>query len=227
MHSLIELQEEMRACRRCLASGFEIVPGAIFSGGAAAKVMIIGQAPGVTEVEAQRPFNAGSGKRLFGWLKQAGWEETQFRNQQYMTAVTKCYPGKSSNGRGDRVPTRAEQRLCRPFLERELALVDPRLVIPVGGLAIRLFFENGARLKDVIGTAAYVPSETQVGSAAIELTRAEQRREFDAALPMAGRWIVPLPHPSGASTWPNLPGNRALIERAIGLLAEIRQAWDL
>jgi uracil-DNA glycosylase len=227
MLSLIDLQQEMRTCQRCLESGYQITPGAIFSGGAEAKVMIIGQAPGVTEVEAQRPFNAGSGKRLFGWLKQAGWEETQFRNQQYMTAVTKCFPGKSSNGRGDRVPTRAEQQLCRPFLNAELALVDPRLVIPVGGLAIRLFFENSARLKDVIGTAAYVPFETSRVSAAFDMARAERRREFDSALPTAGRWIVPLPHPSGASTWPNLPANRALIERAIGLLSEIRQAWDL
>jgi uracil-DNA glycosylase len=181
------LHTEMRACRRCLEAGFSITPGAIFSGPASARVMIVGQAPGVTEVEAQRPFNASSGRRLFQWLAEAGWDEDDFRATQYMTAITKCYPGKSPGGKGDRAPSHAEQKLCAPFLEQELVLVRPEIVVPVGGLAIRRFLGK-VKLADVVGTA----------------TQDDK-----------GRWIVPLPHPSGASLWLNKPEHQALVQRAI------------
>ncbi|MEE8390482.1 MAG: uracil-DNA glycosylase family protein, partial [Anaerolineae bacterium] len=174
---LTTLHIQMQSCRRCLEAGYPIVPGAVFSGPATARVMIVGQAPGITETQVGRPFNGSSGRRLFRWLAQAGWEETEFRATQYMTAVTKCFPGKASGGKGkgDRVPTRAEQKLCAPFLEWELALVQPKLLVPVGGLAIRRFL-GSVKLAEVVG----------------EVVQDE-----------AGHWIVPLPHPSGASLWLN------------------------
>ncbi|MCA9939335.1 MAG: uracil-DNA glycosylase family protein [Anaerolineales bacterium] len=220
---LQQLHEEMRACRRCLEAGHDIVPGAVFQGRLGARVMLIGQAPGVTEVEAKRPFNAGSGRRLFQWLGAAGWEEDTFRQTQYMTAVTKCYPGKSGNGKGDRVPSRDEQAFCRPFLEREMALINPRLIIPVGGLAIKLFFPARLSLAQIIGRAAYFPPQSVINPVNFDLRQAEMLDAFDAAKPRAGRWLVPLPHPSGASLWPNRPANQALIDRAIGILAQIRE----
>lgn len=190
--ALAELHAQLRACRLCLAAGYEITPPAVVAGQMGARIMTIGQAPGVTEVQAGRPFNAGSGQRLFQWLAEAGIEERWFRSTQYMTAVTKCYPGRARGGSGDRVPSPAERRLCRPFLERELALIDPRLIIPIGKLAIELFYESGQTLAEIIGT------QKQVG----------------------GRWIVPLPHSSGASRWHQTGPNRALIRRAIGLIGE-------
>jgi uracil-DNA glycosylase len=183
----------MRACRRCLEAGFSIAPGAVFSGHAAARVMVVGQAPGVTEVEAGRPFNASSGRRLFHWLERAGWEEDAFRATQYLTAVTKCYPGKSPGGKGDRPPSLAERRLCAPFLEREVALVQPEVIVPVGSLAVRRFM-GAVRLADVVGTAV----------------RDEE-----------GSWIVPLPHPSGASLWLNDPDHLRLVQRAVESLREL------
>ncbi len=75
------LEHDLRACRLCLDAGYTIAPGAIFSHPPSAPVMLVGQAPGITEVEAQRPFNAGSGKRLFRWLEQAGWQEDDFRRR--------------------------------------------------------------------------------------------------------------------------------------------------
>ena len=187
--ALAALHQEMRACRRCLEVGYPIAPGAVFSGSATARVMVVGQAPGVTETEVGRPFNGSSGRRLFQWLAQAGWEETSFRATHYLSAVTKCYPGKGVGGKGDRVPTRAEQNLCAPFLERELALVRPRLIVPVGGLAVRRFLGRRAgKLGDVVGEA------------------------FEAE---DGCRIVPLPHPSGASLWLNQPANRARVDRAL------------
>ena len=197
--ALANLQDQMRACRRCLEAGYAITPGAVCSGPATACVMIVGQAPGVTEIEVGRPFNGPSGRRLFRWLAQAGWEEAEFRTRQYMTAVTKCYPGKGSGGKGDRVPTRTEQKLCAPYLERELALVRPRIIIPVGGLAVRRFL-GSVRLAEVVG----------------EVVRDE-----------AGRWIVPLPHPSGASLWLNQPENQERVTLALAHVRRLREELDI
>lgn len=223
----------MHACRRCLKAGHAIAPGAVFSGKqvAARRVMLIGQAPGVTEAEVKRPFNAGSGRRLFQWLGEAGWQEDAFRTRQYMTAVTKCYPGKGQNGKGDRVPSKAEQALCRPFLEREIALVNPRLMILVGGLAIKLFFPARAKLQDVVGTAVYFPPAALTNPVNFDLSTGDWLRPNPhvplSALSPDGRLVVPLPHPSGASLWPNKPANQALIGQAIQLLHDIRVAWHL
>ena len=189
--ALEALHERLRACRLCLEAGYAIYPRAIFSGSISARILLLGQAPGITETEAGRPFNAGSGKRLFQWLAGAGIDETWFRATQYMTSVTKCYPGRSKSGSGDRVPTREEQRLCRPYLDQQIALLDPQLIIPVGRLAINLFFAVEIPLEEVIGA----------------------RKQVD------GRWVVPLPHPSGASRWHQLEENRAHVRQAVELIA--------
>lgn len=181
------LQARMRTCRLCIDAGFHVVPPAVFSGRLGARVMIIGQAPGITEVRAGRPFNAGSGARLFQWFVEAGFQEDDFRKSQYMTAVTKCFPGKASKGNGDRVPSRAEQTLCRPYLDAEIEIVNPALILPIGRLAIDLFYPASLSLEKIIGT------EKQVD----------------------GRWIVPLPHPSGASRWHQIPEHRQRIQAAI------------
>ncbi|MQC27012.1 MAG: uracil-DNA glycosylase [Chloroflexi bacterium] len=194
-----DLQMRMRACRACLNAGYYVESPAVTQGMVSAQVMTIGQAPGITEVEAARPFNAGSGSRLFQWLGEAGIKEDWFRSTQYMSSVTKCYPGRVAGGSGDRVPSRAEQMLCHPFLVEELALVAPKLVVPIGGLAIKLFFPKHLRLDEIIGT--------------------EIERD--------GRWIVPLPHPSGASRWHQIEANRPLIERAIRLIGKRFKSLNL
>lgn len=224
---LQELQEKMRGCRRCLEAGYAITPRAVFQGQAGARVMVIGQAPGITEVSAGRPFNASSGRRLFSWLEAAGWQEATFRQGHYMTSVTKCYPGRSPSGKGDRLPSPAEQALCRPFLAQEIGLINPRLLILVGGLAIKLLYPAGAPLDTLIGTAAYFPPEQSTNLLDLDLSQAKQHRHFEANLPESGRWVVPLPHPSGASLWPNKAENKALIDQAIQILAAIRRAWQL
>ncbi|MFC1996367.1 uracil-DNA glycosylase family protein [Chloroflexota bacterium] len=188
--TLRELHTEMRACRLCVDADYDVTPPAVVAGSPGAKIMTIGQAPGVTEVEAGRPFNAGSGQRLFKWLEGAEIEEKWFRTTQYMTAVTKCYPGRAKGGSGDRVPSRAEQKLCCPYLEREIALINPDLIIPIGKLAIELFYPKGLKLTEIIGT---------------------EKEE-------SGRWIVPLPHSSGASRWHQISENRELIQKAIGFI---------
>jgi uracil-DNA glycosylase len=190
--ALADLHARLHACRLCLQAGYEIFPRAIFSGGVTARLMIVGQAPGITEKEAGRPFNAGSGTRLFQWLAQAGIEQGWFRRTQYMTSVTKCYPGRGKSGSGDRVPSSAEQGLCRPYLDAEISLVNPDIILPVGRLAINLFYPGNLALEQVIGT----------------------QKQVD------GRWVIPLPHPSGASRWHQSEANRRLVQQAIDLLKE-------
>lgn len=196
---LMLLQQQMRQCRRCSAAGYGVEPPAVFSGRANARAMIIGQAPGVTEVSAGRPFNATAGKRLFAWLAEAGFDEADFRARHYMTSVTKCFPGKARNGGGDRVPSRAEQALCRSFLAAEIDLVAPALIIPVGRLAIALFFDKSLPLTQIIGT------QTERNGAA----------------------IIPLPHPSGASTWHRSASNLRLIRGALRSIAARRKELNL
>ena len=226
-NSLEQLQSEMLHCRRCLHAGYQIVPGAIFTGREGARVLLIGQAPGVTEVKAKRPFNAGSGRRLFQWLGEAGWDENDFRNQHYMTAVTKCYPGKSDSGKGDRVPSKEEQWLCRSFLIREITLIRPRLIIPVGGLAIKLFFPSTLKLNEIIGTAIHLDSIDPNDHDIFNISVGKTVKNFIADLPSSSVWVVPLPHPSGASLWPNQLKNKSLIDQAILILQQIRQNYGL
>jgi uracil-DNA glycosylase len=227
MDALAELHTQLRGCRLCIEAGHAVAPGPVFSGRTGVRIMLIGQAPGPTEAQVKRPFNAGSGRRLFTWLQQAGWQEDEFRQTAYMSAVTKCYPGRSNTGKGDRVPSPAEQQLCRPWLEQEMRLVNPRLLLLIGGLAIKLLYPASAKLSDLIGTAAYFPPEVLQDPLNFNLGDAEIVRAFDAAKPVDGRWVVPLPHPSGASLWPNRPENQALIAQALRLLGEIRSAWLL
>ena len=192
IQALTDLHRQMDACRLCLDDGHDIYPRAIYSGVASARIMLIGQAPGITEKEAGRPFNAGSGSRLFRWLADAGIDEDWFRQTQYMTAVTKCYPGRAKSGSGDRVPSHSEQRLCRPYLNQELAIIDPELILPVGRLAINLFYPAKASLTKIVGT----------------------QKQVD------GRWVVPLAHPSGASRWHQIEANRVRLRQAVALIQE-------
>lgn len=225
--ALADLQTEMRRCRVCKEKGYDIIPGAVFRGAASAEVLLIGQAPGVTEVEAKRPFNAGSGRRLFQWLGEAGWDEKSFRARHYMTAVTKCYPGRHPSGKGDRVPSKVEQLLCRPFLEQEIRLVDPRLMILVGGLAIKLIYPKTWRLNQIVGTAIYFAPDTLTDPLDFDFNQGILSRHFDPQREKNGRWVVPLPHPSGASLWPNKLENKRLIANAIDILAAARLALKL
>lgn len=241
LSALTALHVNMHVCRLCLEAGHAITPGAVFRGGPNARVMLIGQAPGVTEVTAKRPFNAGSGRRLFQWLGDAGWDENDFRDNQYMTAVTKCYPGTNKSGKGDRVPSKAEQALCRPFLDQEIRLIDPLLMILVGGLSIKLLYPASARLDELIGTAVYFPPDAMqdplnfdlsqalkiAGVADLEMIPNDDRDGGKRPTAGFGRFVVPLPHPSGASLWPNKPENQALIRAATDLLAALRIRYGL
>jgi uracil-DNA glycosylase len=193
---LDHVRKDLEACRRCAAAGYFVGSTPIFSGTQGAKFMTVGQAPGRHEAEVTHlPFSGPAGRRLFRWLGQAGFDEVEFRATQAMTAITKCYPGRHPAGRGDRVASRKEQDLCGVWLECEIALIDPKVLIPIGGLAIGRFLGNGQPMTGLIG----------------------EHFEKD------GRILVPLPHPSGASQWFNVPENRERLGRALAILGKLRR----
>jgi uracil-DNA glycosylase len=162
-------------------------------------VMLIGQAPGIKEGPMGRPFAWTAGKTLFQWFAQVGLDEADFRNRVYMAAVCRCFPGKAKGG-GDRVPSPAEVGRCSRHLEAEVTLLRPRLVIPVGKLAITQLFPEVDKLIEVIGTAQ---TATLAG------------HTFD---------VIALPHPSGASTWHRTEPGKTLLARALSLIGH-HEAW--
>ena len=161
-------------------------------------VMLIGQAPGPKEIEAGRPFAWTAGKTLFKWFGQIGLEEEAFRKRVYMAAVCRCFPGKNPKG-GDRVPDQTEVNHCARWLEREFALLQPRLVLPTGKLAIARLLPV-TRLDEVVG------------------------RKFVCELEGAASDVIPLPHPSGASTWHRTEPGLSLLKKALGLIRR-HPAW--
>jgi len=163
-------------------------------------VMLIGQAPGVKEGPAGKPFAWTAGKTMFQWFDQIDLSEEQFRERVYMAAVCRCFPGKGKAG-GDRVPSEEEVANCSRHLHAEIKLLRPRLVIPVGKLAIEQLFPEVEKLVEVIGT---VQRATIAG------------HTFDA---------IALPHPSGASTWHRTEPGKTLLVRALSQIAQ-HDAWQ-
>jgi len=185
-----EHQAALRACTRCSRVERPVVVGQAV----ASKVLLLGQAPGAREPKLGRPFAWTAGKQLFKWFASLGLDEPAFRRSIYMAAVCRCFPGKSPGG-GDRVPSPAEVANCRPWLEYEIDLLEPRLLILVGRLAIAQFLPQR-------------PLVEQIGNQ-YQLTW--KRRQLD---------VIPLPHPSGASTWPLREPGKSLTKRALALIGD-------
>ncbi|MCS6846858.1 MAG: uracil-DNA glycosylase [Anaerolineae bacterium] len=191
LQRLKQLHAEIATCRACAEAGFFVEPSPVVVNQPATwpKMMLVGQAPAAAARSRGKPFSGQAGRVLFRWLAQAGFSEDEFRARCYFTAITKCYPG-PARGQGDRVPTAYERALCRPFLERELALIRPKLILTVGRISTAHFLGS-----DIAFTAA-----------------------IGQAFERDGRIILPLPHPSGVSRWTNDPHNRERLAQALSLL---------
>src|SRR5258707_576980 len=167
--------ELLYACRACPNVAGLPVTGPVRG----ARVMLVGQAPGPHEEKHSRPFAYTAGKRMFGWFAESlGIDEETFRERVHIAAVIRCFPGRDAKAGGDRVPDAGEIARCGEHLDREIAILAPKLVIAVGTLAaIQLI--GIAQLKESVGR---LHRATRAG------------RKFD---------VVVLPHPSGRSTWLN------------------------
>jgi uracil-DNA glycosylase len=136
---------------------------------------------------------------MFGWFATLGFDEEQFRSRVYMAAVCRCFPGKAEGG-GDRVPSPEEVVRCSRHLRAEVTILQPRLVIPVGKLAIAQLYPDVDKLAEIIG-------QTRRGSLA--------GHDFD---------VIALPHPSGASTWHRTQPGKSLLEQALATIGK-HEAW--
>jgi uracil-DNA glycosylase len=184
--SLASLERDLARCRACVEAGYPLASLPVRAPGAEQRGYLFGQAPGVVEGEERLPWRGRAGRTLRRWLE---LEEEAFYATFYCASVTRCYPGRAASGRGDRTPTPREQELCSFWRDRELELLQPQLIVTVGGLALRR----------LLGRPSLTPC---VG----------ERYELD------GTPVVPLPHPSGASGWLNEPANRKRLAAAAALV---------
>lgn len=197
-------QRRHRACVECVAAGYIAAAQPVFSGVAGQRIMLVGQAPGITEVDAHRPFAGRAGRELMRWFVAAGFaDEDDVRAQIYMTSMTTCYPGRARSGGGDRRPSAKEVGLCSQWLNGDLERIQPRLIIPIGTLSLTRFLPR-RRLEEVVG---HVFSETGV--------------RIDG-VPSQAPVLLPLPHPSGQSRWNNDAAHRRARDSALQRLAELR-----
>jgi uracil-DNA glycosylase len=184
--SLASLERDLAHCRACVEAGYPLESLPVRAPGEQQGAYLFGQAPGVVEGEERLPWRGRAGRTLRRWLE---LEEDEFYAAFYCASVTRCYPGRAPSGRGDRTPTPAEQELCAFWRDWELRLLQPRLIVTVGGLAAR-------RLLGLRSVSEFVGSRYELGDAV----------------------VVPLPHPSGASSWLNAPENRARVVDAAALV---------
>lgn len=196
--ALTLLQQRILSCRLCQEHGYIPVARPIVEGRVNDRIYLIGQAPGHRSTATGIPFSGPGGRILQKWLEQAGFPPGYLHEHVYLSSLTRCDPGKNPRGGGDRKPSPQEIALCRPFLEAELRLVQPKIVLLVGTMAIEAFFGK-ARLEDVIGTY----------------------HERDGML------FLPLPHPSGVSRWLNDPEHQKLLRQALAILSGWRSAYGL
>jgi uracil-DNA glycosylase len=178
----------------------------VFSGDAGQRILLVGQAPGPVENDCTRPFAGRAGRQLMRWFERGGFAgEADVRRRVYMTSMTTCFPGRTPDGRGDRRPSSREVALCSGWLEAVLGLLAPRLVMPIGSLALARFLP-GHRLDDAVGRLF------DASGAAVEAPG-----EVPAVLPL----LLPLPHPSGQSRWLNAPARVRQLESALSRLAPL------
>lgn len=194
MLELERLHQKLRSCRKCP----NVCGTAVHGPAIEAKVMLLGQAPGLHEQSLGRPFAYTAGKTLFKWLKESlGAEEEDIREIFYFTAVARCFPGK--HGRGDRLPSPEEIENCREHLRREVELVKPEILLAVGKLAILEVLRDQ-------GVTAATPLAEVVG------------RSFKTTFHGQPVKAIPLPHPSGVSSWPHTEPGKTQLRKALRLL---------
>src|SRR5690606_15650513 len=201
---LAAYQRRMAPCTGCVGAGYLAEANPVFHGYASQRVMIVGQAPGSRAHVTGIPWSGRSGEILRGWLEGAGFPAKKWRETWYLTSLTKCFPGKATQGKGDRAPSRAEIALCNDHLEMEMALVRPEIIVTLGKMAASRIIPGANRraLADLVGTVA------------------------DVDLAHGMTIVIPLPHPSGVSRWLNDPANRARVDAGLALLADARERLE-
>jgi len=176
--SIDSLINKIKKCKKCRHL---VKYQPVFSPIKNAQILIIGQAPGKKENELTIPFVGPAGKKLFSWFQEIGLSEKEIREKIYITQVIKCYLG------SNRSPKAFELKNCLPYLHSEIKLLKPKLIIPVGILAIQAVLGK-KRMDEVVGNIFHWKDSL----------------------------IIPLPHPSGANVWLNKKENQKKLKEALG-----------
>ena len=199
--ALTILHQELDACRACP----QMIGPVVHGPPVVSSIFLVGQAPGPREGSFGRPFAWTAGKTMFRWFQEAlGVDEETFRARVYMAAIARCFPGKAKGG-GDRRPDGDEIDRCRTYLEREIAILRPKLVLAVGAMAIEAVMGHKGKLNEIVGEARHLRYHGV---------------ELDA---------VALPHPSGASPWHKMEPGKTLLGQALRTIArhpEVRRTFD-
>lgn len=201
--------QDLRGCVKCAeilagkcvdpSVGDEaVIPKPLLMGVKPKPIMLIGQAPGITEYRSGKPFQGQAGQGVRQIFAELGVGD--FDAQVWSTAVVKCYPGrkrvKNSRTGGyrveDELPSVAMVRNCQPFLQRQIDLVQPRIIVTLGGFPLKAYLRlrgrpaNEGVLEDFVGKC---------------------ERWHDRSMHF-------FPHTSGSSRWLNSQVNKQLFEKA-------------
>ncbi len=141
MSALTELGKEIALCQQCEIAQFrtKVVPG---EGEEKADLLFIGEAPGWYEDQQGRPFVGPAGKYLDGLLASINFK----RQEVYIANVIKCRPT------GNRDPLPTEIHNCRKWLEKQIELICPRMIVTLGRYSMAMFFP-GKSISKIHGTA--------------------------------------------------------------------------
>ena len=139
---------EVRACTNCrlAQTRTKAVPG---EGHADTEVVFVGEGPGQTEDQQGRPFVGRAGDLLVKLLSTLGWR----RQEVFITNIVKCRPP------GNRDPEPDEIAACAPYLQRQLEVLDPAVIVTLGRFSMA-HFRPGERITQIHGTAVPAPAET-------------------------------------------------------------------
>lgn len=209
----MSLDYEIRNCTRCtavLSSHPEnppsvmrsVEPKPILSPPICAKIMLVGQAPGLTEYKTGRPFSGPAGDAIRQLFSACGVRFMDFDRLVYQTSAVKCFPGRRKNRDRweDHPPCSTMVRNCSGFLARQIEQTQPKLIVTLGGVAARTVDELRGiprrALSDVAGTR-------------------ESWGEVE---------IVFLAHTSGGSRFLNDQNNKLKQERGKAAIAEVLQS---
>ena len=215
MTPFTSFDSDLRACRKCesllatvpvdpAVSQACVRPRPVSPGISQSPVLLIGQAPGIDEYKTGLPFQGQAGQGIRGIFRTAGLLD--FDRQVYSSAVVKCFPGRKlrkagqlQSGSEDRVPSSQMVNYCGSFLTREIALVDPQIIVTLGSFPLKAILRlSGSPDKQPV-LERYVGTTQDWGL----------------------RKIVFLPHTSGGSRWLNSANNKCLFVTAKQLLREV------
>lgn len=213
-----DLELEMKRCKKCEhifnnryvdpvkeTQPLKVLP--IFSGASSAPVVLIGQAPGISEYNSGKAFQGQAGGGIRDIFSNLGVPSHEFDSTVYQTSVTKCFPGRKKAKRKDqktgdiyfneedRIPNSLEITNCLPFLNSQIETIRPKILLLLGKLAIDGYMRLRGR-KYSGNLDQYVGTKDTWGDIS----------------------VVFFPHTSGSSRWLNEQANRDLFKKAQTIL---------